>query len=575
MRDYIINEKGEKQFKVEHFDTIKKYMQYCSKEYRDLLAIIYKRNGKNINLTFPEFEEEVCKLAVGLENMGLKEKQIVIIGKNSYQWILVHSACLYSGIVSIPLDKALQETEIQNSLKRISPEAIFVDKLTKKRISSIIKGTSIKHVLSLEEEGKDTVFDIIEKTKNLPKEKFEEMRKREIDPDATKVLIFTSGTTSKSKIVMLTNRNIVSDIIAIQSRNFIEGNKKTIMILPLHHVYGSTGAYYMLFCGVCLTFIESMKSIGKNLKEYQPTYFFAVPVLLELIYKKLEQEIKKEKKYFKFQVGVVISNILRFFGIDKRREIFKDVHKGLGGNVSCVMSGASSIDKKLIKKFDNIGIMVLQGYGLTESSPCVLAEDLFIRRPGTIGRPFVGVDVRLGDMDKDGIGEIQLHGDMIFKGYYKDEKNTKEAFTEDGWFKTGDLAKKNKDGTYVITGRKKDMIVLDNGKKVFPNELEILIDKIPYIKESLVYADKNDRNNLQIEAKLVIDEEYVEKNLADKTMKDLRDMAWEEIKKINKTFPPYKYIKDITVTDQEFEKTTTLKIKRYIEIKKIMEEKNK
>lgn len=383
---------GRKRFKTENFYTVKEYLRYSTVKYKDLNAVIKKKDGVKYEIKYPEFENQVATLATGLYNILKKGEKVALLGKNSYEWTLLYTACLYAGIPAVPLDSGLQTKEIINSLERLSVKLIFTDNSTKEKTKEAVNimnkkaSRNIPEIYSFEEDVEQSISGLMRDAIRLPKSKMDEVINLKIDPYETKVYIFTSGTTDKSKIVMLSNRNIVSDILAIQTYNAFETDTTTIMVLPFHHVYGSTGSFYLLFSGVTLTYIDSLIKVGENIREYKPTQFFAVPAILELVYKKIEENIKKQGKYAQFKMGLFLSKTLRCFGIDIRRKIFKEILDALGGNLKWVMSGAAPMDKKLIKKYDDIGIGVLQGYGLTETSPCVIAEDMFLRKPRNSGK---------------------------------------------------------------------------------------------------------------------------------------------------------------------------------------------
>lgn len=569
MEEIYKNRKDVK-YPINDFDTVKTYLQYVVQQFKEMPAFIKKKDNIKYDISYIEFEKQVINLGLGLYQKGFEKKKIMIVGNNSYEWILLYIACLYSGILVIPLDKALQEAEIENCIKRVRPEAIFIDDSNLPKIENISEKEMIPNIFSLEDSAENSLYNIMEEGARVPMYKRNEFIAKEIDPEEARIFVFTSGTTAQSKIVMLSNKNIVTDVIGMQRVIQFEVGSKTMLILPLHHVFAATGSLYFLFSGIAGTFIDSMKKVGENIKEYQPSQFFAVPAILEIIYRKIMDGIEKQGKMGTFKFGLFLTKILGFFGIDIRRKIFKDILANLGGNLSCVISGAAAMDPKLIDNFKAIGIDVYQGYGLTETSPCIASINNTYNKSGTVGFPIQNVEIRISSKDEDGIGELQTRGPNVFIGYYKDEEATKEAFTEDGWFKTGDLATIDKKGFVTIIGRRKDMIVLENGKKIFPEEIESLINKLPYVKESMVYAIK-EKNNLQTRAKIVYDEEYLKINLKI-SEKELAETAWVDIKEINKTLPAYKYIKKVELSNEELEKTTTLKIKRHLEMQKILKQ---
>lgn len=430
MKSIYAKRKDDK-FPVGDFSTIKSYLQHVVQKYQNIPAFIKKKNDIKYEISYIDFEKQIINLGLGLYQKGFERKKIVIIGENSYEWVLLYLTCLYSGILVIPLDKALQEGEIINSIKRVRPDAVFVDKNNLPKIENITETEMIPNIFSLDDEAENSLYTIMEEGSKVPTYKRNEFITKEIDPDETKILVFTSGTTAQSKIVMLSNRNLVENVLGMQRMINFEVGSATMLILPLHHVFASTGTLYFLFSGITGTFIDSIKKVGDNIREYKPAQFFAVPAILELVYKRILEGIEKQGKMGTFKFGIALTKFLRFFGIDIRRKIFKDILENLGGNLSCVISGAASMDVKLINNYRDIGINVYEGYGLTETSPTIAAVNNTYNKPGTVGYPLPNIEIRLGNKDKDGMGEIQVKGPIVFKGYYEDKKATKEAFTED------------------------------------------------------------------------------------------------------------------------------------------------
>lgn len=416
---------------VGDFSTIKSYLQHVVQKYQNIPAFIKKKDDIKYEISYIDFEKQIINFGLGLYNKGFERKKIVIIGENSYEWVLTYLTCLYAGILVIPLDKALQEGEIKNSIKRVRPDAIFVDNSNLFKIENVAKTEMIPNIFSLEDEAENSLYRIMEEGSKVPDYKRNEFITKEINPDEAKIYVFTSGTTAESKIVMLSNRNIVSDILGMQRMIKYEVGSTTMLILPLHHVFASTGTLYFLFSGITGSFIDSIKKVGENIREYKPSQFFAVPTILELIYKKIIEGVEKQGKIKTFKFGLFLSKILMFLGIDIRRKIFKDLLDNFGGNLSCVISGAAAMDKELIDNFKAIGIDVYQGYGLTETSPTIAAVNDTYDKSGTVGFPIPNIEIRIDNPDKDGTGEIQVKGPIVFLGYYKNPEATKTAFTKD------------------------------------------------------------------------------------------------------------------------------------------------
>ena len=386
------------------------------------------------------------------------------------------------------------------------------------------------------------------------------------------ILLFTSGTTSKSKAVMLSQHNIASNVYAMLLVEKFYPRDVNLAFLPFHHIFGSTEMIVMLAVGVATAFPDGLKYVAQNLKEYKVTVFVGVPLLVEAIYKNIEKEIAKQGKTKLVNIAKKISNTLLKCHIDVRRKLFKSVLDALGGHMRFIISGGAPLDKRVAQGFNDLGIELVQGYGLTETAPVIAAENAYKKKSGSIGFPMENVEVEIVNPDENGIGELRVKGPNIMLGYYENEEATKTVL-KDGWFYTGDLGYFDKEGYLFLTGRQKDMIVLKNGKKVFPDELEILINRLDLVKECIVFGlpSKEDKNDIKLSVKIVYDKEVAKEKHPDATEDDLRKIMWQQIKEINKTFPPYKYIKNMILTDKELIKTTTQKIKRNEEIKILLE----
>ncbi len=423
--------------------------------------------------------------------------------------------------------------------------------------------------MDLEENKNDvySLYQLIEEGKQLLDKGNREFLDAKINPEEMQIMLFTSGTTSISKAVMLSHKNLTANIMDIAATIKLDENDIMLSFLPLHHTFESTvGFLYPLSKGCSIAFCDGIRHIAQNVKEYKITAVISVPALFEGIYKQIKKGIQKKGKWETVQKGIKISNFLLKFGIDIRRKLFKEVHENLGGHLRLLVAGGAAFDPEIEKGFIDLGFRTYQGYGLTETSPVVAAEDDKYTRLGSIGKAFPSLDVKILEPNEEGIGELMVKGPTVMLGYYDNEEATKEVLEPDGWFRTGDLAKIDKDGFIFITGRKKYVIVLQNGKNIYPEELEILINKIEGIKESFVYG-KPDGNDFKICAKIVYDKEVMKEIYQIEEETEIREKIWEEIKKINKTMPAYKYVREISVTEQELIKTTTQKIKRHEEMK--------
>lgn len=567
-------------FKATEFTNVKDLLLDAVKRFSEKTVFVIKNhnekdeNKKYTNITYKKMLEDIYAFGTALFNAGYKGKRIAIIGKNRYEWSLTHFTNLFGGIVSVPLDKDLQEHEFLQSVKRAKVDAIVFDPKCIGLIEALKKDnqTNEKEFICMDKiEGYTCVNEWLSKGEKLLKKGQKDFVNFKVDPDIMNILLFTSGTSAQSKAVMLSQRNIASNVYAMQLVEPLFEGLVTIAFLPFHHVFGSTCMVVMVACGITAAFPDGIRYIAQNLREYKVSIFVGVPILVEAIYKNIKKEIKKQDKEKMVNTARKVSNVLLKCKIDLRRKLFASIHKPLGGELRYIIAGGAALDKEVTEYFNSIGVRVIQGYGLTETAPVIAAEDYKLVKPGSIGRPLPGIEVDIVDKDENGIGEVIAKGPNIMLGYYEDPERTAEAI-KDGWFHTGDLGYFDKDGTIVLTGRKKDMIVLKNGKKIFPEEIEVILNRLDIVEESFVFGMPKDDGDLKLTAKIVYNKDVVEKEYSGKSEEELREIVWEMIKEINKTFPTYKYIKDLILTDEELIKTTTKKIKRPEEMKKILAE---
>lgn len=571
----------EKYFKSVNCENIKEIVYNSAKEYGDKTAFVIKqKNGKDVtykNISFKEFLNDVNSFGTELYKLGYKDKRIAITGRNRYEWVVAHIANLTGGILSIPLDKELQIDEFESCLKRSKADVLVFDEKYIDMIEEIKKrgNTQVKEYICMaEQEGYKNFWDLKDDGAKFVEQGEKEYIEAEIDSYKMSILLFTSGTTSKSKAVMLSQNGIASNVYSMLLVEDILSTDRNLAFLPLHHIFGSTGLIVMIAAGVTTSFPDGLRYIAQNLKEYKITLFVGVPLLVEAIYRKIESEVEKQGKTKLINFAKRLSNFLLKFNIDIRRKLFKSVLDALGGDLRFIISGGAPLDKEVAKGFNEIGVQVVQGYGLTETSPVITAENFKNIRFGSVGHVMENVQAEIVNKDENGIGELRVKGPNVMLGYYENEEATNEVL-KDGWFYTGDLGYFDKDNYLFLTGRQKDMIVLKNGKKVFPEEIETLINRIDLVKECIVYGmpEEENKNDIKLSVKVVYDKEVADEKYPNKTINELKEIIWEKIKEINKTFPRYKYVKNITITDEELIKTTTKKIKRHEELKKILLEK--
>ena len=556
------------------YKNVKEIIKDAVNKYPNCVAFTIKnKNGKNVSykkITYKELNEDINAFGTALLSIGLKGKRVAIIGKNRYEWVLSYVSVLNGVGIAIPLDKGLPEQEIITSLQRSKADVIiFEDNMSEfmKKIKDE-NITNLKTFILMDDIEK---YDFLNLSKLIEKGK-EEVRKgnkeyidAEIDSDKMSVILFTSGTTSLAKAVMISHRNIASNVAALHYEQPFCSTDTNIAFLPFHHMYGSTCILLMLSAGANNVFCDGLRHIQENLKEYKVSVFVCVPLILEAMHKKIMNTIDKTGQRKKFELGKKLSKALLKVGIDVRRKIFKTVLDELGGEVRAVISGAAALNKQVAEDFNAFGIYTVEGYGLTETAPVVAGENIHTMGYNSVGKPLCNVEVKIENPNEEGIGEIAVKGPNVMLGYYENEKDTKNVL-KDGWFYTGDLGYYNKKGYLCIAGRQKSVIVLKNGKNIYPEELETLINTLPYVEESMVFGyPKGD--DLIISAKIVYNKEYF-KNIS---KEDIEERVWKDVKNINQDLTIFKHIKKIIVTDEPMIKTTTAKVKRFEEIKKILQ----
>ncbi len=561
------------------FTDLKDMLKKSGEIYGDRPAYIFgtETPGEFKQITHREFRDQINALGTKLIDMGLAGKRIAVIGENRYEWGVSYLAVVTGTGIVVPLDKALPNNEIESLILRSEVEAIFYSQKYDEIMNELKEkgNTKIQYFISMdlqqEEKGIYSWKQLINQGEELIASGDKRFIEAKINPQEMSIMLFTSGTTAMSKAVMLSHQNIVSNLYDITSVIKIDENDRFLSFLPLHHTFESTvGFLYPISRGSSIAFCDGIRHIAENIKDYRITAMISVPILFEGIYKKVMKAIDKQGKLATVKKGMKISNFLRKIGIDIRAKLFKDIHESLGKDLRLFVAGGAAMDPETEKGFNDLGFTMYQGYGLTETSPVIAAEDDKFQKIGSIGKAFPSLEVKINEPNQEGIGELMVKGPTTMLGYYQNDEATKETIEPDGWLHTGDLAKIDQEGYIFITGRKKFVIVLKNGKNIYPEELEALINKIEGIKESFVFGKEEADGDYKIWVKVVYDKEVMQEIYGTQDENEIREILWQDIKKINKTMPAYKYIREMILTDQELIKTTTQKIKRHEEMKTIV-----
>lgn len=568
----------------------KSMLERIASEYKDEDAFIVKhKQGKEVSyehISFIRVKEDTFALGTAMLRKGFKGKNIAIIGNNRYEWVISYLAVMGGIGYVVPLDKGLPYEEVESSIERSYADVLIFD-YAHKDIADTLKAsgkTKVTEYICMNvpdgRKADDTAeapyysmfADLVEEGKALIAGGNAEFASLPVDAEESSILLFTSGTTSMSKAVMLSQKNILSNIAAMSLVEDIRRGDVNMAFLPYHHTFGSTAQIYMLEVGATTTYCDGLKYLQKNIVEYKVSVFVCVPLLIESVYKKIMNKVEKEGKTKTVKFGIKLSKFLLKFGIDIRRKLFKEIHEQLGGNLRFVISGAAAIDPEALEGFINFGIEAVQGYGMTESAPVLAAENLFERKSGSIGKSLPGVELRIDEPNEEGIGELIGRGPNVMEGYFENEEETAKTL-QDGWLHTGDLARIDKDGYIFLCGRKKNVIVLRNGKNVYPEELEVLIAALPYVEENMVFGEEkragSGDHDLALAAKIVYKKDAMRELYGAETAEEVEKVIRRDIDEINQKLPTYKQMQRLVITDEPMIKTTTGKVKRFEEQKNL------
>ena len=546
------------------FPTIRDMVRQVAEMYGDRTAYSFRikpSDAESVKKSYNDLRDDVTALATELIARGYQGKHISLIGKLSYSWVLVYYATMSIGSVLIPLDRDWQASDLADTVEKADADLLIVDEDIADKGKAIVEATGVRTLLYVKNEGDDSIYALVEAGKEKLLAGDDSVSKAPIDPMAMALLVFTSGTTGKGKGVMLSQKNILSDMAEVIP--YIDFSIKTMAVLPPHHTYGSSVAILGQNSIGCDIYISSgIRYVSKELVTEKPGHICAVPLYLETFYRKITAGIKDSGKEKLVKRMMKISNFLRKIGIDLRKKLFASVLKNFGGELNMLISGGAPINQEIIDTFDALGITVLNGYGITECAPIIAVNHNYFITDGSVGPALPIDDIKINEPNEDGEGEIYVKGSNVMLGYYKDEEATAAAFDENGYFKTGDYGKYDpKTRVITITGRKKNLIILSNGKNVYPEEIESDLAATPGVLEIIVYEGKSKRGDMYnaIVAEIFPDYEFMKKN----GVEDVKKYLQEYVDKYNKTAVPYKKIAILKVREEEFPKNTLRKILRF------------
>lgn len=576
---------SEKLYETIEITDLKDMLNKTKELYGDKPAYKIKQKDENTQpnykvITHKEVRNMIDALGTALIDIGLKDKRIAVIGENRYEWEIAYLSVVCGTGTVVPLDKALPENELENLIERSEIEAIFYSSKYEEILEKIKRSpeNKLKHLISMDNlENTDGIYsmqELIKQGKELVKQGNKEFIDAKINADEMSIMLFTSGTTSKSKVVALSHRNMVSNVMDFASILDVDSSDRILSFLPLHHVFECTvGMLFSLYIGAERSFCEGIRHIIENLNEYKITFTSFVPAIYENMHKTILKNLEKEGK---LEAVKKLMKDNKDKTMAEKKEIFKDIHNVFGGHIKLFVSGAAALEKEVEEDFRAWGVNLCQGYGLTETSPVIGVETNENFRVGSIGKALPHVQAKIEDANDEGMGELVVKGPNVMLGYFNDEKATKEVM-EDGWFRTGDLAKIDEDGYIFICGRKKSVIVLKNGKNIFPEEMEALVNKIEGVKESFIFGKQqsDDKDDIKINVKIIFDREVMQEAYKVETDEEIYKVLADKIKEINQIMPKYKAIRGILISEKPLLKTTTSKIKRQANLEVIERENNK
>ncbi len=555
---------------VPSITSIQDMLLRSAKVYGDKLALEDLADNPISNVSYKQLHDYVIRFGKSLLEIGLKERDhVAVISENRVQWSMTYFTTMCFNMVIVPIDKNLNHNEILNIIHESEAKAIVFsdgyEALMKEKRDSLL---NLKYYINMDsKEHKDEIFSM---TKMIEAQSASIKRLPEINPNEMAEIIFTSGSLGRAKGVMLTQKNIASNLMAMTSMIQIVPEDRFLSVLPIHHKYECTcGLLCPLYAGGSAHYARSLKTVVDDLQKVKATILLGVPLLYDKMFKKIYKGIQEDKlKSLIVPPLISLTNIFESIGWkSSKRIVFKELHHKFGGHIRLFIAGGAAPDPKVAKGLRELGFNFVQGYGLTETSPIAALNRLYSFKDNAAGLPLPGLEIKINNPNEYGIGEIYIKGDSVMLGYYKNQKLTDEAF-DNGWFKTGDIGFFDEDGFLHINGRQKNVIISKSGENVFPEEIEDILNRNPFVQESMVYGEQDEKHTEIIAVQIVTDAEafieYSEKNKVKITPELVNDIIAEAVKETNKELPAFKQIRKFYVRDSEFEKTTTQKIKRYL-----------
>ena len=571
---------SKKLYEITEILNLKDMLNKTKQIYADKIAYKIKiYNGKYKTVSHLEVRNTIDYFGTALIKLGLKDKRIAVIGENRYEWEIAYLSIVCGTGVVVPIDKSLPENELKSVIERSEVEAIIFSGKYEEILTKIRRdeNNKLKHLISMDslknKEGVYSQSELIEMGRRLVEDGNREFIDADIDAEKMSIMLFTSGTTSNSKVVALSHRNICSNLMDMASVLDVTSNDILLSVLPVHHVFECTvGFLFALYKGAQIVFCDGLRHVVNNLNEYKVTVMACVPGIYERIFTMIRKQLEKQGKLDEI---LRKEEELKDASMAEKKNAFKEIHDLLGGNVKLFISGAAALDRAIEEKYRRLGINLVQGYGLTETSPIVAVGTNLESRVGSVGKAVPSVQAKVVNINSEGIGELAVKGPSIALGYYQDEESTKASFI-DGWFHTGDLVKIDNEGYIYICGRKKNVIVLKNGKNIFPEEMESLVNKIEGVSESFIFGKQlsDDKENVKINVEIVFDRAIVKDVYKAETDDEIYKALLEKIKEVNGKMPSYKAIRGMILTETPLIKTTTNKIKRQANVDAINKLKN-